>query len=108
MITDAIARLLRRHGQTVSVHTAGGPVEVRAYVRLISNRSRETFQRAWSGIGEVPPGRVLYLGPPEVELSLGQKLTSHGQDYWVRRQAAIRLGDQVLYQWALLSTGGAA
>lgn len=97
-----------RFGQSVTVDADGtSPSVVRAFVRLVSTRNRETFKRTWTGLGEVPPGKILYLGPAAPALTSGMVLQTAGVRYLVRRCAGIRLKDETLYQWGLLSREGA-
>ena len=103
-----LERLFARFGEPVTVDAAGqSPATVRAFVRLVTSRTRETFHRTWTGLGETPPGRVLYLGPAEPELKTGMVIRAGGTSFLVRRCAGVKLGGETVYQWGLLSREGA-
>ncbi len=100
--------IFRRYGQPVCVQTADGPVEVCAFLRLVSGRSREVFHREFSMLGRAAQDRIVYIGPAEPALHAGMTLESMGMRCSVRRCACVRLGEETIYQWGLLSREGAS
>ena len=98
MMTGVFQGLLDRYGQSVTVQngttqeTAAG----RAFLQPILDR-REDWKQ-----GLARKDRFLYLGEPDLPLSMGDKVTCLGVDYEVQAAQAIRVGEMLTHWWAVL------
>ena len=104
MMTGVLQGLLDRYGQSVTVRsgttqeTAAG----RAFLQPILDRREDWKQRRPSPLGLARKDRFLYLGEPDLPLSMGDKVTCLGVDYEVQAAQAIRVGEMLTHWWAVL------
>lgn len=107
-MTSLIGRILDRYGRSAVVYMESGETaEVKAFIRPETNLSQESARRTWSGLGEIRPGEILYIGSADVAISEGVKIVSGDDTYYVRKAVPVRMGETVLYQWGILTRGGA-
>ena len=94
-----IEEILRRYGQAVTVHLAGGDAAVRAFLQPVTGRG-EQVPSEMTGLGAVDGRLWLYLGQTAVEP--GDRMTWDGVTYRVRSSRPWSVGETQLYWWAAL------
>lgn len=94
-----IEEVLRRYGQTVTVHLAGGDTAVRAFLQPVTGR-QEQVPSEMTGLGAVDGRLWLYLGQTAVEP--GDRMTWNGVTFRVRSSRPWSVGETQLYWWAAL------
>ncbi len=102
----ALRYILRYYGDTLMVRSSGETVSVRAFFRPLTQKSLQTMQGAFTGLGELPPGYFLYIGPAEVQMQRGDRIRWRDKWFDVRRSEEICIGDEALYRWSLAAPGG--
>ena len=98
-LVDAI---LQGYGSLVSVTEGEASRTFRAFVRPVTDKGWQATRSLFGPLGEVRRGQYVYIGPAEVSLSVGQKLTVRQESYQVRRCETVFLKDEAVYVWALL------
>lgn len=96
--------LLDRYGQPVTVQR-GGTQETdagRAFLQPILDRREDWKQRRPSPLGLARKDRFLYLGEPDLPLSMGDRVNCLGVDYEVQAAQPIRVGEVLSHWWAVL------
>lgn len=101
MILQTIKLLMEHYGTGLLLCRDGETREFKAFLQPVTSKSWQNMERLFGGLGEIPRGQYLYLGPPEVLLAAGDELQAGAQSYIVRKAEALSLGDRPLYLWAL-------
>lgn len=94
--------LLDRYGRQVAVtrREDGQTRQTAAFLQpLLEER---TGQLAPSPLGLRREDRFLYLGPPDVRLTPGDRVDWGGQAFWVQSAHPVYIGGQPSHQWAVL------
>ena len=100
-MTEMLSAVFERYGSTVSVHHAGTDTQTRAIVQPLRKESKdEPFSVAPLGAVEERVWR--YLGPRDVCVEMGDHVSFGAEDYVVRNAAAVYVGGEVAYYWAIL------
>ena len=94
-----IEEVLRRYGQAVTVHLAGGDAVVRAFLQPVTGRG-EQVPSEMTGLGAVDGRLWLYLGQTAVEP--GDRMTWDGVTYRVHSSRPWSVGETRIYWWAAL------
>lgn len=94
-----IRRILAQYGQTVTVKTAAGETETKAFLQPVTERSEEE-RGAATELGWVDLRRWRYLGQTAVEP--GDTVIWQGGRFRVCSSRAYAAGETVLYWWAAL------
>lgn len=93
--------VFQRYGSAVSVHHGETDTQTRALIQPLRKESKEEpFSVA--PLGAVSERVWRYLGPREVCVEMGDRVSSSTQEYVVRSAAAVYVGDEVAYYWATL------
>ena len=100
------ARVLRRYGTALTVEQAGRRLEVRGLLRPVLSRSWQNMEHVLGGLGQVPRGQYLYIGPPVPRVAQDDLVRCDGRTYRFRRVEPVLLGDAVAYLWGLCVTEG--
>ena len=104
MIAGVLQGLLDRYGQAVTVlgGSAQEPVAGRAFLQPILDRREDWKQRRPSPLGLARKDRFLYLGEPDLPLSMGDRVSCLGVDYEVQAAQPIWVGKVLSHWWAVL------
>ena len=100
-MTEMLRTIFERYGSDVSVHHAEADTQTRALIQPLRKESREEpFSVAPLGAAEERCWR--YLGPGDVCVTMGDRVSFGAEDYVVRNAAAVYVGGEVAYYWAVL------
>ena len=100
-MTEMLDAVFERYGSAVSVHHEETDTQTRAIIQPLRKESgEEPFSVA--PLGAVSECVWRYLGPREVCVEMGDRVSFGTQDYVVRSAAAVYVGDEVAYYWATL------
>ncbi|WP_276856882.1 hypothetical protein [Intestinimonas timonensis] len=104
MMTGVLQGLLDWYGQSVTVQSGGTqePAAGRAFLQPILDRREDWKQRRPSPLGLARKDRFLYLGEPDLPLSMGDRVTCLGVDYEVQAAQPILVGEVLSHWWAVL------
>lgn len=103
---EALARLIRYYGSTVTVTTDAGQSQVRAFIQPVTGKSWQNMQKVVQGLGEIELGQFLYLGPVTPDLAEATEVCCGQERFRIRRTELICLKDEALYCWGLLTKEG--
>ena len=93
--------VFERYGSAVSVHHGDTETQTRSLIQPLRKESKEEpFSVAPLGAVEERVWR--YLGPRDVCVEMGDHVSFGAEDYVVRNAAAVYVGDEVAYYWAML------
>lgn len=100
---------LGRYGQTVSLHLPDGwsSGDFGAMIRPLRYKNKMYLDGVNTQIGFNAQGHYLYIGPSTHDITLladGAWILSHGIKYRIDRAEKVRLGDSVLFIWAIIRT----
>lgn len=93
--------LMEHYGSSLRLCRDGEATEFKAFLQPVTSKSWQNMERLFGGLGEIPRGQYLYLGPRNVCLSAGDELETGEQAYIVRKAETLMLEDKPLYLWAL-------
>ena len=96
---DRMRDVLRRWGQTVTVQTAEGETETRAFLQPLTRRD-EAVPQEMTTLGGVDGRMWRYLGMKAVDT--GDGVRWNGMEFCVRSSRPWGAGSEVLYWWAVL------
>lgn len=96
---DWIENILNRYGQSVSLETAAGRTEERAFLQPVTERGERTPDGAGS-LGWTDGRLWLYLGRTPVEA--GDTIAWGERTFRARSGRPYAIGDETLYYWASL------
>lgn len=96
---DRMRDVLRRWGQTVTVQTAEGEKETRAFLQPLTRRD-ESVPQEMTTLGGVDGRLWRYLGAQAVDI--GDGVCWNGMEFRVRSSRPWGAGGEVLYWWAVL------
>ena len=96
---DQIREILDRHGQKVTLRTAEGETQARAFLQPVTER-KEQVPDGMTSIGWLDGRRWLYLG--QTEVCPGDGLTWNGMVFRVASSRPYQIGETLLYWWASL------
>ena len=103
---EALSRVIRYYGSTVTVQTPDGEKEVRAFVQPVTGKSWQNMKKVVQGLGELELGQFLYLGPASPNLADAAGVVCRQEHYKIRRTELICLKDEALFCWGLLTKEG--
>ena len=96
-----LSMVFERYGSAASVHHGEADTQTRALIQPLKKESnKEPFSVA--PLGAVSERVWRYLGPREVCVEMGDRVSFGAQAYVVRSAAAVYVGDEVAYYWAIL------
>lgn len=101
-----IDRLLQSYGSRVELWRGGKVTEVRAFLQPVTSKSWQNMEHMFAGIGEIPRGQYLYIGPAEVPVLECDYLALGDKRYQMCRCDTLMIGDTALYLWGLCVEGG--
>ncbi len=93
--------ILQQYGEDIRLCRKTEEQTVRAFLQPVTSKSWQNMDHVYQGLGQVPRGQYLYIGPPEATLEQGDQLCQAGREYIVRRADTIMLGGAPLYIWGL-------
>lgn len=99
---EKLETVFERFGLAVRVTQGETVRETHAFVQPMTRESGEEPFTA-TPVGAADGHVWRYLGPAEVELRMGDRLTCRSGSYVVRDTAAMYLGEEALYRWAMLA-----
>ena len=94
-----IREILEQYGQRVTVETAAGTEEVRAFLQPWPERG-EADPETWTSLGAVDGRLWRYLGQAAVET--GDRIIWEGHTFRVRSSRPYDIGGTRVYWWAVL------
>ena len=98
-MTRMLRETFERYGGTATVSHAGIDTQTKAFIQPLTRESNaEPFSVA--PLGAVEERCWRYLGCACVEM--GDSVTFDGACYAVRNAAAVYVGDEIAYYWAVL------
>ena len=96
-----LSTVFERYGSAITVHHGDVDTAVKAFIQPITRESGdEPFSVAPLGAAEERCWR--YLGPGDVCVTMGDRVSFGAEGYVVRSAAAVYVGDEVAYYWATL------
>lgn len=102
-MTGDFTRLARRYGRAAALRENGGETVGMVFLQPL----REKEERlAPTPLGRREQGRFLCLGEPGLGLDgagEGARLSCGGEDYDIVTARPVRLGERVLFTWAVLT-----
>lgn len=101
----AVNRLMERYGQPVQLEFGRQTESAQAFLQPLRYKNRMYVGGSQLDPGYVDGGHYLYIGPGGARLDLypfDAVVRSDGQAYTVKRAEAYRLGEELLYIWAIL------
>lgn len=99
-------RILQHYGSAVQIRHADGVETVRAFLQPVTEHGWETVRRVLRGIGEVPRGRYVYIGPEGILPKEDTVMVCGGRRYRVCCAERLCCADEAVYVWALLRAAG--
>lgn len=99
---DKLETAFERFGLAVRITQGETVRETRAFVQPFMRESGDEPFTA-TPIGAADGHVWRYLGPAEVVLTMGARIACRSGSYIVRDTAAVYLGEEVLYRWAMLA-----
>ena len=102
-----IRQIMEKYGASLEVLRQGTWVPFRGFLQPSRSNSRQNLERETTLTGEIPQGRYVFIGPPEVEITEGDLLRCRGREYLFRRAEEICCRDAVVYRWGLCVGKGA-
>ena len=104
MMTGVLQGLLDRYGQSVTIQSQSTQETAigQAFLQPILDRREDWKQRRPSPLGQARKDRFLYLGEPDLPLSMGDKVSCLGVDYEVQAAQPIQVGEVLSHWWAVL------
>lgn len=100
-MTEMLSAVFERYGSAVSVHHGETDTQTKAIIQPLRKESKdEPFFVA--PLGAVSERVWRYLGPREVCVEMGDRVSFGADEYVVRSAAAVYVGDEVAYYWATL------
>ena len=98
-LVDAI---LQGYGSLVTLKDGEASRMYRAFVRPVTDKGWQATRKLFGSLGEVQKGQYVYIGPADVPLCAGKRLTVRQETYLVRRCETAYMKDEAVYVWALL------
>lgn len=74
---------------------------VRAVLQPSSSVSWQNMRREMRDHGEIPAGQMIYIGPPDIDLTETDFLELDGKKYLPRRWEKFYIADQAVCGWGL-------
>lgn len=105
-ISRAIAGNIWAMGRSVVLRGPGGETGTRAIIDPVQSVSAAARSISSLPDGYFPPGSYQYFGLPEGDLTEVTTVKAGETVYLIRRKEPYRVGDQMLYWWALMLRGG--
>ena len=99
MMRTMIQGILEQYGQRVTVETAEGRAEIRAFLQPVTERSEEACG-AVTELGGIDSRLWRYLG--QTPLESGDLVCWDTYRFRVRSSRPYAIGERVLYWWAAL------
>ena len=104
---EQMQQTFSRYGCTVSVIHGGQTTETKALIQpLTAMRPEEPI--TVTPLGAADERCLRYLGPAAVCVEMGDSVTFDGVRYVVRNAAAVYVGNEIAYYWAILHPEEAA
>lgn len=104
--TKTVRRLMERYGQEAEVIKSGSPPQkLRAFLQPLRYKNQMYLEGTPTDLGIAGQNYVLFLGPARPVMRGGDpglRIESGGNAYEVRHCERIYLGDEALYQRAVL------
>ena len=100
----AVRKMIRDCGQTVSFST-DPPLSCRAVIQPLRYKNKMYLDGDHLTVGEVDTGHYRYIGPRDVRLDrmpAGTVLKTEEQEYVIKRAEVVRIGNRIVYNWAVL------
>lgn len=95
--------LLERYGNTVTVISGSDTVPARAVIQPLNYKNKLYPVEAYLPAGYFDNSHYLYFGAASYRLDEGSVVVgTQGKRYQVKRAQKVYLGDEELYQWAVL------
>ena len=104
MKTEAI---FKRYGRTASFVSKDGETlkEMQAFISPLRYKNKMYLYGVNTEIGYNSQGHYLYIGPPDLDLTLaadGEYISCLGEKYRIDRAEKVYKGDEVFYIWAII------
>ena len=74
---------------------------VQGFFQPVRSKSWQNMVNLATPLGEVFRGQYVYIGPADVAVSEGDRLSVGEKTYFLRRVEAYYYGDEAVYTWAL-------
>lgn len=97
---DQFVNILRKYGRPMSVSRDGKEQTGRAMVQPLFEKDRQWLP---SPLGNVRQDRFLCLAEPQLPLEGADYAQCDGISYDILTAHPVPLGEEVLYQWAVLN-----
>lgn len=102
----ALDWIIQNYGEAVTVRTDGADTQARAFFQPVTQKSLQNIRSAFPGLGELPQGQYLYIGPVDVAADRGSRVRWRDRWYDLRQAAEICVGGTALYRYGLAVRGG--
>ena len=93
--------IFRQYGTAMTVTNEAGEQNLQGFFQPVRSKSWQSMVNTATPLGEIPRGQYVYMGPAEVAVAIGDRLTLQGKTYLFRRVEPYYYGDEVVYIWGL-------
>ena len=100
-MTEMLCTVFERYGSAVTVHHGDADAAVKAFIQPITRESGDEPSSV-APLGAAEERCRRYLGPGDVYVEMGDRVSFGAEDYVVRNAAAVYVGGEVAYYWAIL------
>lgn len=90
--------VLAQYGQSVTLQTGDETTQVRAFFQPVEEKTPGMVP---TPLGVAQAGKYLYLGPADTPLEDVEELGWSGRAFRVLRHREYRVGDELVYRWAI-------
>ena len=97
-MTEQFEMILRRYGKAVKIN---GAAAVKAFVQQIRRKDEHPPEDV-TDFGAADLRRWLYIGPKQQSLQAGDSVRADGVEFRVQNAAAVYIGGEKGYWWAIL------
>lgn len=98
-------RLLRMYGTQVQIIHEGKENTIHVIFYSSNSKSRENMEKRYCPLGQIPDGQYVCILPAGTA-AVDDWLKVDGESYRFCRVEDMRMGQQTLYQWSLLTRKG--
>ena len=96
-----VQALMRRWGNSLTLHKNGEKLSFRGFLHHSNSRSLQNLYQEFGPLGQIPGGWYVYIGPAEPAVQEGDILSMDGKQYRLRRVEAVTFREEPLYCWGL-------
>ena len=103
-----IEKMLRCHGQRISIIRNGKTTEVYGFLQPVTGKGQNMSRITVSAAGAGCEGQYIYIGPVEPEAMAGDRLEAGGRQFCLRRAERVSASGEAAYTWGMCVEKGGA